>query len=158
MTTWAQPAQIVSKHLKHDDANIGTGIVVATLNVGDLVEDAWVEITEAFNSATSDTCTVGIADNDLNPVQAEATYDVKGGVVAGADIAPAQQPATLGTIRGRAVTSACVYAKVVSVGGGTSAGEITVYAIIRRAEQAYAAPTPTVPTVDKGESASYVGA
>lgn len=161
MPTYSTPPKVYSKAIAFDTASLATGVKVCDLGVGDIVTKIWVEIATAWDSATSATGTVGIADDDLNPQVALATFDMKAATTTGADVASGQAPATLGSggAAGRAVTSAAVYAKVVNVGSPT-VGSATVYALVESADAAAAAYVPgsTTPTqtVGTGQTAGYV--
>lgn len=159
MTTYSAPQEVVEKTFAYNTANIATGVKVCDLAPDDLVEDIEVDFDTVFNGVTSSTVEVGIADDDLNPKVALATYDAKAGPAAGADISPAAAPAT-GTSRGgRAVTSGAVYVKNTDVGGAATAGAGRVRVFLRRADAAQgayapASSTPTM-TVGSGQSHSY---
>lgn len=162
MPTYSTPPKVVSKAIAFGTASLSTGVKVADLAVGDLVTKIWTEIATAWNTQTSATAEVGIADDDLNPEVALATFDLKATATVGADVAAGQAPATGGTgaAGGRAVTSAAIYVKVTEVGTGASAGAATVYALVESADAAGAAYVPgsTTPTqtVGTGQTGGYV--
>jgi hypothetical protein len=161
MANFSTPPRIVSKAIAWNTTGIGTLVAVGALAAGEIVTKVWVEIATAWNSATSDTMTVGIADEDGSSPTALATYNaqIASAPVAG-DVDVSSATASLGTGVGRAVTAAEVYVKVVSVGGSLSAGAATVYALVESPDAAGAAYVPgsTTPTqvVSSGESAGYV--
>lgn len=154
---YTTPAQIVSAPIAWNTPNIATGVAIAALAAGDIIEDVWVECATQWNSATSASLEVGIADDDLNPLAPLATYNMKTATLTTADIAPGVTPSAQPATGARAVTSAVVYAKA-TTSGATSAGAATVYAIVRRLDPAggYTVPPNTPGIVDKGEVAGVI--
>lgn len=161
MSTYSTPPKVQSKAIAWNTASIGTAVAICTLGAGDLVTKVWFEVDTAWNSVTSDTATVSIADEDATGPQPIATFNAQtaSGISAG-DVALSTPAATLGTSLGVAIGAAEVFVKVVSVGGSLSAGAGTVYCLVESADAAGAAYVPAsskpTQTVSAGETGGYV--
>lgn len=161
MPTYSTPPQVKSKAIAWNTAGIATAVKICDLSPGDLVTKVWNEIDTPWNSATSDTGTVSIADEDASGPQPIATFNAQtGSGISAGDVELSTPPATLGASVGRAIGAAEVFVKVVSVGGSLSAGAGTVYCLVESADAAGAAYVPgsTTPTqtVASGETGGYV--
>lgn len=160
MATYSTPPKVQSKAIAYNTASIGTAVSICTLGAGDLVTKVWFEIDTAWNSATSDTATVSIADEDGTGPQAIATFNAQTASSISADVDLTTPAATLGTSLGVAVTAGEVFVKVVSVGTAASAGAGTVYCLVESADAAGAAYVPAsskpTQTVSAGETGGYV--
>lgn len=160
MPTYSTPPQVKSKAIAWNTASIGTAVKVCDLAAGDLVTKVWLEVDTAWNSVTSDTGTVSVADEDASGPQPIATFNMQtaAGISAG-DVELSNAPATLGASVGRAVGAAEVFVKVVSVGGSLSAGAGTVYCLVESADAAgaaYAVPAIVDGTAGTGGTAGHV--
>lgn len=152
MATYSSAPRVVTKNVAFDDAAIAAadGIKVSDLAADDLVTKVWVEVPVAFNSGTSDTATVGVADDDGSNPTALATFNAQtASAVVGGEVEVSTPPATLGTGVGRSVGAGKLFVKVVGAGAPASAGSLIVHALIEPADlvqSAYSAaanPTPT---------------
>lgn len=159
-TTYSTPPKEFSLPIAWNTAGIGTAVKIAGLQANDLVLKAWCEVDTVWNSVTSDTGTISIADEDATGPQAIETINmqVASGVSAG-DVELSNPVASLGTSVARAISAAEVFVKVVSVGGSLSAGAGTAYCLVLQADAvgaAYAVPAVVDGTGTSGETVSHV--